>query len=160
MSFLLGINYVLRIIYAVAIYAASAYSLYIIARRNAVPCPFLAFVPIVQFYIIGSICEEYVLWGYRIRKLAIVMCLLVLVRALSGIVTGMSGFAFNLVSTILMALILHKFFYLFKPQHALIFAILSLFDMLPIAIILFFIKDMPMQMSAGAYPYPFANKPR
>ena len=159
MTVLLGINILFRVLYAIVLYAACAYSLYIIAKRNAVKYPFLAFVPIVQNYVIGSVCEEYELLGYRIKRLDIVLCVLALVQSL-GLIAGMPGMLFNLAANILMALVLHKFFYLFVPQHAFIFAILSLFGRLPLAIILFIIKEKPMQMSAAAYPYPFPNKIR
>lgn len=160
MLILMGIDFVFRIIYSVLVYAACAYSLYVIAKRNSVAHPYLAFVPIVQYYVIGSICEEYELWGYRIKNLALVMCLLSLVQLLSGMVGSFAAAAFNMASTALIALILHKFFYLFTPQNAFIFALLSLFGRFPLAIILFFIKDKPMKMSAAAYQYPFANKIR
>ncbi|MEE1012766.1 MAG: hypothetical protein U0L92_00400 [Clostridia bacterium] len=57
-----------------------------------------------------------------------------------------------------MVLVLHEFFYLFQPQKALFYAVLSLLGRLPAAIILFVIKDYPMCMSAGAYPYPFSHR--
>ncbi len=159
MGILLGINIMFKVLYSIAVYAACAYSLYIIAKRNGVRYPFLAFVPIVQYYVIGSICEEYELLGYRIKRLDVVLCLLLLVQSLGGL-GGMPGMLFSLVANIFITLVLHKFFYLFVPENAFIFAVLSLFGRLPLAIILFLIKDKPMQMSAGAYPYPFANKIR
>ena len=50
---------------------------------------------------------------------------------------------------------MHKFFYLFDPQHAFLFAVICLFGRLATAIVLLLIKDLPMQMSAGVYRYPF-----
>ncbi len=158
MGFLFGINYLFSIGYELLVYVLSAYSLYLIARRNNVRFPYLAFVPIVQYSIIGSICEEYVLRGYRIRRLSIVICLLFLVQAACNIATSAAAIPFSIASTALLALIMHKFFYLFKPQNALFFAVITLLGPLPLAIVLFLVKDAPMQMSAGAYPYPFADK--
>lgn len=158
MWFLWGINFMFKMIYIVIGYAACAYSLYIIAKRNGVKYPYLAFVPIVQYYVIGSICEEYELWGFRIKHLSVVMCLLLLVQVLAELAVGIAPAVIGFMANILTALILHKFFYLFTPQYAFIYAILSMFGRFPLAIILFFIKNMPMQMSAGAYRYPFADR--
>ncbi len=158
MRFLWGLTLMFELIYSVLVYAACAYSLYVIAKRNGVKFPYLAFVPIVQYYVIGSICEEYELWGVRIKNLSVVMCLLLFVQILAGFVAGFAPFVIGFAINVLTALVLHKFFYLFAPQYAVIYAILSLFGRLPLAIILFFVKDMPMQMSAGAYQYPFADR--
>lgn len=158
MIFLTGLRFVFWLIYNIAIYLACAYSLYLIAKRNGVRFPILAFIPIIQYYIIGSICEEYELWGYRIRSLGVVLCLLFLVQLLAGVAGIFSAMVVNFAATVLIALILHKFFYLFDPQRAFLYAILSLFGKFPLAIILFVLKDKGMLMSPGAYPYPFANR--
>lgn len=159
MKVLFGISIVFRILLSIAVYAVCAYSLYKIAKRNGVKYPYLAFVPIVQYYVIGSICEEYVLWGYRIKHLSVVMCLLLLIQTATGITGAFSAMLINFAASALIALIMHKFYYLFMPQHALILAIISLIGgQIPLAIILFFIKDKPMLMSAAAYNYPFGNR--
>lgn len=158
MGFILGLNMIFTIAYNVAIYAACAYSLFIIGKKNNVSNAWLAFVPILQYYIIGSICEEYELLGLRIKNLQWVLCIIAAVQVLASVSTVFGAGIIGLIAGILMALILHKFFYLFDPSKATIYAILCLFGRLPLAIILFLVKNMYIQMSAGAYPYPFANK--
>lgn len=158
MGFILGLNIIFTIAYNVAIYAACAYSLFIIGKKNNVSNAWLAFVPILQYYIIGSICEEYELLGLRIKNLQWVLCIVAAVQVLASVSTVFGAGIIGLIAGILMALSLHKFFYLFDPSKATIYAILCLFGRLPLAIILFLVKNMYIQMSAGAYPYPFANK--
>ncbi len=159
MVFIKGLNMIFEVVYTVLVYIACAYSLYVIGRRNNVKNSWLAFVPVLQYYIIGSICEEYQLLGVRIKRLEWVMCALALLQILTRFSTVFGAGIIGLGAGIVIALVMHKFFYLFCPERALIYAILCGFGRLPLAIILYLIKDKPMQMSAGAYHYPFANKP-
>lgn len=157
-AFFSGINIMFTAIYNIAVYAACAYSLYVIAKRNNVSNPWIAFVPILQYYIIGSLCEEYELFGIRIKRLEIVMCVLAFVQVLAGFSTVFGAGVIDFAVGILIALIMHKFFYLFDPSTATVFAILCMLGRIPLAIILFVTKDKPIQMSAGAYRYPFADR--
>lgn len=158
MQIIAGLNTIFTLTYTLLIYIACAYSLYVIAKRNNVNNAWVAFVPILQYYIIGSLCEEYELLGLRIKKLGWVLCVVALVQTLAGFSTVFGAGLISLAAGILIALIMHKFFYMFEPSRALIYAILCVFGRLTFAVILFMIKDKPMQMSAGAYPYPFADK--
>ena len=83
MVFIKGLNMIFEVVYTVVVYIACAYSLYIIGRRNNVKNSWLAFVPVLQYYIIGSICEEYQLLGVRIKRLEWVMCALALLQILT-----------------------------------------------------------------------------
>ncbi len=150
----------LVLLYNTAIYIVTSISLHEIAKRNGVGHPWLAFVPIIQYYIVGSICEEYVIFGINIKRLDIVLCLIFLINLFVGVLTSFVFLPLKLITKILIALIFHKFYSLFVPNRALLFAVLSLLGNFSVAIILFLIKDAPMQMSAGAYTYPFADKIR
>lgn len=156
MEFILGIRLAFRIIFDIVVYAVCAGSLYVIANRNSVKYPYLAFIPIVQYYVIGAICEEYVIKGYRIKNLSLMMCVFLLIQTFSGFLGYGAAFLVEIVVGALVALIMHKFYYLFVPQYALPLALASLIGgRFVLAIILFFIKDKPMCMSAAAYRYPF-----
>ncbi len=157
-EFLYGSALVMQIIYSVILYLAGSVSLYFIAKRNNVRGKWLAFLPVVQYYIIGSICEEYILARRRIRFLQWIMPLLALLQIYFSLFSGFFFAPAKLVVNVLMALFLHKFFYLFVPGRATLYAVLSLLGRIPFVIILFLVKDKPMVMSAGAYPYPFGNR--
>lgn len=153
-----GINIMFTVIYNIVIYAACAYSLYVIAKRNNVSNPWIAFVPILQYYVIGSLCEEYQLLGVRIKRLDIVMCVLAFIQALAGFSSVFGAGIIGLAVAVLIALVMHKFFSMFDSSTAVIFSVLCFFGRVPLAIILFLTKDKPIQMSAGAYKYPFADR--
>lgn len=151
------IGLIFSLLTTLAAYGLSSYSLYTIAKRNNVKNPWLAFVPILHYYIIGSICEEYRVFGITIKGLGVVMPLVLLIQVMAAYVSSYVAFVPSLAAGLLIALIMHKFFYLFEPRYALALAIVCLFGRLATAIALLIVKDKPMQMSAGAYRYPFEN---
>lgn len=157
-DFFMGAHLAFRAIYTLLLYAASAVSLYQIAKNNSVPNPWIAFIPILQYYIIGSLCEEYMIRNYRIPHLEWFMVLLELLQMLLGMVDGFFLVPLRILVNLLLVLFLHKFFYLFTPSRASIYAVLSLFGRLPLVVLLFFMKDKPLVMSGGAYPYPFSRR--
>ncbi|MBR5152423.1 MAG: hypothetical protein IKW60_02725 [Clostridia bacterium] len=154
--FIAGVSFTFSTIINLAIYIAIGFSLYRIARNHHLSYAWIAFIPIVQFALIGVMCEEYLLWDIRLRPLWLLMIVLILLDNIY--INGILGIALSLAVSLLTALIYHKFFYLFEPQRAMIYAALSLLGSLPIAIILFLIKDKLMCMSAAAYPYPFPHR--
>lgn len=157
-DFFVGAGQIFRLLYNLALYAAAAVSLYMIAKNNSVPYPWVAFIPVFQYYIIGSLCEEYMLREYRIRHLEWVMVLLEFLQIFLSFGVGFFFLPLRILINLLLVLFLHKFFYLFVPQRATLFALLSIFGRLPLVILLYLLKDKPLLMSAGAYPYPFARR--
>lgn len=149
-----GTAYLINGLFFLAVYVVIAYALFCIAKNNNLNYAWLAFIPIAQYAIIGMLCEEYILFGVRIRPLSWIMVGLSLLQ----LILGSLLLPLQLIVNLFMALVLHKFFYLFQPRRALLYAILSMLGSIPLAVILFLIKDMPMTMSAAAYPYPFANR--
>lgn len=152
------VRFITLLTISISAYALSSVSLYRIAVNNNVKYPWLAFVPIIHYYIIGSICEEYRLFGVTIKQLWLVMPLLLLLQVSLTALSSLFAFVPGVIIAIVIALIMHKFFYLFIPERAFLLALICLFGNLAAALALFWIKDMRVQMSGGAYPYPFGEK--
>lgn len=157
-DFLRMIRFIVLTVLTLTSYAISSVSLYKIGMNNGVKYPWLAFVPVAHYYIIGSICEEYRLLGVTIKQLGIVMPLLLLAQVSLSTVSSFFAFVPGIIIGIVIALIMHKFFYLFDPAKAFVLAIICLFGNFVTSLALFYIKDMRIQMSAGAYPYPFGEE--
>lgn len=141
--------------YILVIYLANSLSLYAIAIGNNVPKPWLAFIPFVQFYIVGVITEEYYIYKFKIPKLSILMSIIMLAQALSNYLPRFLFFPIPILLNILVALILHKFFYLFEPRRATIYAFFCILGNIPMTICFFLLRNKQMIMSGGAYRYPF-----
>lgn len=153
--FITGVSLVFTIIYLLLLYGGTAICLYKIAVNANVRNKWLAFVPILQFYIIGSICEEYEIKGFTIKHLEWVLCLVVLLNIFCGFSMFFLTKIIQLLLTVFMALVMHKFCFLYDPKRAFLYAILCVFGKIPLLIVLFLLRDKPMTMSQGAYSYPF-----
>lgn len=149
------LGWILSTAFYIVLYVFSAISLYTIGKRSGVKHTWLAFVPFAQYYIIGEICEEYHLLGLRITHLGLVTAGLFLAESIIELAWFMPVL---IIVAILKALIFHKFYSLFVPNRALLYTVISILGYIPATIILFLIKDAPMQMSAAAYRYPFPDK--
>ncbi len=139
----------------IVLYVLSTISLYSIGKRASVKHLWIVFIPIVQYFIIGEICEEYQLLGFRIKRLGFVLVFLFVLELLLQLARSS---LLLLVVSALKALIFHKFYSLFSCKHILLYTVLSTLGNIPLTIILFLIKDAPMYMSAAAYRYPFPDK--
>lgn len=161
-AFTRGIYYFtswLTLVYTIGIYVLCAYSLFIIARNNQVRWAWIAFVPVLQFYIIGQLTEEYHFYGYRIPKLQWIVPALFFLQSVLGAFGGFLLLIPKLAVNAALALVLHKFFYLYEPRRAFMYAVLCLlFGRLPLVILLFILRNKSMIMSAAAYPYPFNRR--
>ena len=149
LTFLTGVTLTIHLIVDLALYLCIAFSLWNIARTNHLSFAWIAFVPFLQYAIIGTLCEEYILWGVRIRPLSLILVGLNFLQFFLSLISGF--FLLNI-------LLNHKFFYLFHPERAMFYAALSMLGEIPLAIFLFLLRDKPIQMSAAAYPYPFPNR--
>ncbi len=150
--------YSLNIIYIIAIYVFSAFCLYKIAKNNNLSEPWMAFVPFLQYYIIGELCEEYIIFGYRIKNMRWVVVLFELIRTTVSFASGFLLFPIRIVVSLAYALIMHKFFYILNPERALIYSIIAMIGKLPMAIVLFLSRDERVTVSAAAYKHPLENK--
>ncbi len=141
-------------LFSIACYIMSAIGLYSIAKNNHVDNPWIAFIPIVQFYIIGKMIREYQLFGHVIGHTEWIIVLLSLIETAAAFIP-IFGFLIGLAANILRLLLLHKFFYLFDPGRALLYTILCILGSLPLAIILLVLKNKQSTLTPGTYQYPF-----
>ncbi len=151
---------IVYIIFYIAVYAAASYGIYKAAINNQIAGPWIAFIPVLQLGIIGRLTEEYYIKGFKIPKLEIVLPVLflfkLLLKLLLGFKYGLVFIILRFLVSALLALILHKFFYLYKPQKAVMYAVLCfIFGEIAFSVIMFLLKDDSMIMSPGAYQYPF-----
>ena len=92
---------------SVATYILVAYSLFAIARRRDIPNPWMAFVPVVQLWLLGSISDDYqqkaygtekkrrkILLGLQIAQfaLAFVMVILAVVAVIATLSAGYTNY--------------------------------------------------------------------
>ncbi len=139
-------------------YIISAVCLHKIAVRNDINPAWIAYIPILQFFIIGKAIEEYSVFGYRIPKTQWTIFIVIVLKYLTTLIPHF-GIILGIIVTALWVLFLHKFFYLFDSRRAFLYALLCILgDVLvniPLIILLIILRDKTMVNSPATYEYPF-----
>lgn len=143
-----GIFFIVFLI-GVAFYVLKSIGLMTLATNRGIENPWLAWIPIADLYIMGSLVGEMDLFGYRLTNLG----MWVPVGVLGGMVLGMIPFLGILVSLALMVFMIMFIYNLFKiyTESAVLYTILSaVLGLLPI--FLFMIRNN--QPIGGGYTPP------
>jgi hypothetical protein len=123
----------------IAFYLLFAYSLYKMAINASLENPWMAWIPILQWYIIGKIIKSLKISNYLIPNIEMTLPAASLVSIiLSGI--PVIGNLISIANYILTILALNKLYKMYKPESANLYTILSIFA-LPIPFIFLTIKD-------------------
>lgn len=94
-------------LFSVAVYILVAYSLFAIAKRRDIPNPWMAFVPVVQLWLLGSISDDYQMKAHGVEKkrrkillglqiaqaaLAVVLIIMIVVAILAILSAGYTNY--------------------------------------------------------------------
>lgn len=153
-SIFYSVFFVIDLLIQLAVYGLTAFSLYRIAKNNQIRYAWLAWIPFVQFSLIGAVIEEYRIFNRTIPHAEWIILLL----SCSGLISTFVpffGWAIALAMNLLRLLFLHKFFTMLAPERAGVYTLLCVFGNIPLAIILFLCRDRQLWMSPGSYRYPF-----
>ncbi|MBU3191345.1 hypothetical protein K9O30_06875 [Clostridium bowmanii] len=124
----------------IVLYVIFALSFYRITVNAGIENPWLACIPIVQFYILAKIIKTLQISGYEIPNLEFILpgatILVMLLRDVPVI-----GSLLAVANFILILFALNKLYRLYKPEQAVLYTVLSIFS-LPIPFIFLTIKDL------------------
>lgn len=120
-----GIFFVFIAGIALVTYILSAIGLYTMAVNRNIENPWLAWIPIVQLYIVGKLIGELKVINYDVPQPEIVLPISAIVAAVgSGI--PVIGFFITIACTVIYFFALYRLFYLYKPDKAQLYIILSI----------------------------------
>lgn len=128
------------VLISIAFYVIFAYALYKMAVNAALENPWMAWIPILQWYILGKLIKTLKIGNYDVPSIELVLpvaSLLVIVLNRIEII----GSLLSLANFILTLLALNKLYKMYKPDQATLFTVLSIFG-LPIPFIFMSIKDL------------------
>ena len=99
---------------SLAIYVFTALSLYTIAQKRGIACPWLAWIPVANLWLLGSLSDQYryLTRGQRRHKRVVLLVLEIVEAVLLGTVAGMAvavaavGSASTVIALVLLALVL------------------------------------------------------
>lgn len=137
---ILGIFIFIFILIGIALYIIFAYALYKITVNAGLENPWMAWIPILQLYILGKLIKSLKIESYEIPNIEIVLPAATLLSVVLNNVPVIGGLV-SLANFILMLFALNKLYKMYKPDKATLFTVLSIFG-LPIPFIFMSIKDL------------------
>jgi len=136
---------VIGVILGIAAYILTALGLYAIAKNRGMENPWLAWIPIAQFYIIGAIVKELKFGSsFTIPKMELVLPLGALAMAILGwipVLGWLLGIAYAIVAVYSLYVLYQKY----VPQQAVLYTVLSCIGLFPIFIFVIRKKN-PVEM--------------
>lgn len=122
---ILGMFFIIISGIALVTYILSAIGLYTMAVNRNIENPWIAWIPIVQLYIVGKLIGELKVINYEVPQPEIVLPISAIVAAVgSGI--PVIGFFITIACTVIYFFALYRLFYLYKPDKAQLYIILSI----------------------------------
>ena len=81
---------------SLAIYVFTALALYTMARRRGIAAPWLAWIPVANLWLLGSLSDQYryLTWGQVKHKRVVLLVLEIVTGALSGALVGCAVWVF------------------------------------------------------------------
>lgn len=137
---LLGIFSIFFALIGIALYVLFAYSFYKMTINAGLEHPWMAWVPILQLYLLGKLIKSLKISTYQIPNVEMVLpiaCLVV--TALNEI--AVIGSLLTLANYILILFALNKLYRMYRPDQASFYTILSIFS-LPVPFIFLILKDL------------------
>ena len=136
---------VIGVILGVAAYILTALGLYAIAKNRGMENPWLAWIPIAQFYIIGAIVKELKFGdSFTIPKMELVLplgCLAVAILSWIPVLGWLISIAYAVVAIYSLYIMYQKY----VPQQAVLYTVLSCIGLF--AIFIFVIRQKtPVEM--------------
>ncbi|MBP7176464.1 MAG: hypothetical protein KBA53_09695 [Thermoclostridium sp.] len=131
---------VIGAIVGIAFYIFFAFSLFKLAQKRGLDMPWLAWIPIAQFYLIGKMVKTVKISTFEVPSLEIVLPVAMLANVILGSIPVI-GFIINLAAIALMLLSLFNLYKQYVPEQAVLYTVLSI---LGIPVPFFFLKFSKM----------------
>ena len=124
----------------IVLYILFAYAFYKMALNAGLENPWMAWIPILQWYILGKLIKSLKISTYQIPSIELVLpAATLIVMALNKV--AVLGSLLSLANYILILFALNKLYKMYKPEQATLYTVLSIFG-LPIPFIFMSLKDL------------------
>ncbi|WP_411682743.1 hypothetical protein [Clostridium thailandense] len=120
-----GIFALITLILSIALYVLSSIGLYKLAINQHIGNPWIAWIPIANLYILGSIIKIIKIDSYEILKLELVLPIGCLLSILLNPIP-LIGWIFSIVYFVLFLISVFKLFKLYRPSQAAIWLVISI----------------------------------
>lgn len=121
---LLALRIVFGIIFGVALHLLFSYSLYLMVKKREMPNPWLAWIPIVNFYCIGKMVGDIDIFKLHLTNTEIILPLaFVLFIGLAYV--PLVGFMLAAAGLLVLVVAFHKLYETFDSKNAFILTIMT-----------------------------------
>ncbi len=129
------------IVFGIALYLLFSYSLYMMVKKRGMPNPWLAWVPIVNFFCIGKMVGDIHIFKLHLTNTEIILPLsFVLFVGLAYV--PLVGFILSAIGLLVLVIAFHKLYETFDPENAFILTILTaLLPVVAVPVIMFINRD-------------------
>ncbi|HPQ48203.1 MAG TPA: hypothetical protein PLP30_12600 [Clostridia bacterium] len=140
-SIIAAMSTVLTVIFSVALYILFAYSLYEIVRKQEMPNPWLAWIPIVNMYCVGKLVGNIKVFNLSLTNMEIILPLaFALFVGLKYI--PLVGFILSAIGLLVLVLAFHVLYEKFDPDNAFLLTIITaILPVLAAPVILFIYRN-------------------
>ncbi|HPQ48244.1 MAG TPA: hypothetical protein PLP30_12805 [Clostridia bacterium] len=140
-SIIAAMSTVLTVIFSVALYILFAYSLYEIVRKQEMPNPWLAWIPIVNMYCVGKLVGNIKVFNLSLTNMEIILPLaFALFVGLKYI--PLVGFILSAIGLLVLVLAFHVLYEKFDPENAFLLTIITaILPVLAAPVILFIYRN-------------------
>lgn len=135
----LGVFALFFALIGIGFYILFSIGLYKLAKNANIEYPWLSWIPVGNFYILGKLVKNVKVSQYLIPSLELILPIGFIVQYLLRNVTVI-GFILQLAFYILTLIVLYKLYSMYRPQYATAWIILSIFA-LPVPIIIFIMRN-------------------
>ena len=112
------------IIFGIALHILFSYSLYMMVKKRGMSNPWLAWIPIVNFFCIGKMIGDIHIFKLNLTNTEIILPLsFVLFMGLAYV--PLVGFILSAIGLLVLVLALHKLYEIFDPENAFILTIMT-----------------------------------
>ena len=129
---------------SIVLYILSALGLKKLADNRGIENSWIAFIPVLQVYILGLLIEDLEIFGYEIPELPIVLPIMLAINPIIAKIPVV-GSLFSLLSFIVFCFALHKLYKLYAPESATLYIVLSIVLPFMGPILIFSIRDNTLE---------------
>jgi hypothetical protein len=116
---------VVLLIVGIIAYILMAMGLYKLAQNHNIENPWLAWIPIGNFYIIGKLIKSLNLFGWEVPSVELALPIAGLAMVILSWIPVL-GWLISIAFAVVMIMALYKLFMIFRPQQAVLYLIVSI----------------------------------
>ena len=133
------------LVVGIAIYVLGALGLYTMAKNKNIENPWLAWIPIIQLYVMGRIIRRLKIGEYEVPQVEMVLPLVAVGGTIFSVIPLIGGLV-GIVALVIELFALHRLYTMYRPDEAVLYLIISVVLPFMGPVFIFFMRnDKPLK---------------